>query len=202
MTQMQRAAIWQSLLRLFAAVGLVVGVAHVAVLRATVVVPSEFQEIVSDAALIVRGRVTDVRAVTAPDRSVESVATVAVDAVLKGEAGAFVYVRVPGGEQGRTRVVMIGAPALKVDTSAVFFLSRGASDNAWRPVGLTSGVMPVVRSPLTGQAVVHAPVLRSRAASEAVVRGDARRRDLAVGDFEALVRLVVVDRRAVPRPRP
>ena len=69
-------------------------------LVATVVVPAEFRAIVTDAALIVRGRVTDVRAVAVPGRGIESIATVAVEAVLKGTAESFVSVRVPGGTVG------------------------------------------------------------------------------------------------------
>jgi hypothetical protein len=169
---------------------------------ATVVVPSAFQEIVADAALIVRGHVTDVRAVSTREHGVESVATVAVDAVLKGQAEPFVYVRIPGGEQGRTRVVMVGAPTLRADMSAVFFLARTGADNAWRPVGLTSGVVPVVRDASTGRVVVHAPAFATREADGRLVRGDIRRRDLPVADFESLVRLVIADRRATPRARP
>ena len=170
-------------------------------LLATVVVPNTFQEIVADASLIVRGRVTDVRAVSTLDRGIESVATVAVDSVLKGPAESFVYVRVPGGEQGRTRVVMVGAPALRAGMSAVFFLARAGGDNAWRPVGLMSGVAPIVRD-ATGRAIVRAPVLATRDTAGRVIRGDSSRRDLGVADFESLVMLVSVDRRAIPRPRP
>ena len=149
-----------------------------------------------------RGRIADVRAVSTPDHGVESVATIAVDAVLKGQAGAFVYVRVPGGEQGRTRVVMVGAPTLRVDTSAVFFLARSSADNAWRPVGLISGVVTIVHDTAMGRPMVHAPVLSTRDRAGRVVRGDVGRRDLSVADFESLVSLAIDDRRAMPRTRP
>src|SRR5262245_26691371 len=77
---------------------------------ATVVVPTEFREVVSGADLIVRGRVTDVRSFVVPGDGIDTVATVAVETVLKGQADTFVSVRVPGGEVGSTKFVMVGAP--------------------------------------------------------------------------------------------
>ena len=88
--------------------------------------PAGFREIVADASVIVRGRITDVRAVAVAGAGIDSVATVAVESVLKGEAAAFVNVRVPGGEIGRTRFVVVGSPTFKPDQRAVFFLKRGA----------------------------------------------------------------------------
>ena len=64
---------------------------------ATVFVPTEFREVVAEAGLIVRGRVTDVRSVDVPGRGVDSIATVAVENVIKGNPTQFVAVRVPGG---------------------------------------------------------------------------------------------------------
>jgi len=163
---------------------------------ATVVLPAEFREIVADATLIVRGRVTEVRPVAVRGRGVESVGTVAVDAVLKGEAGAFVSVRVPGGTVGRYRFVMVGAPVLRPDETAVFFLKRG-TDAGWRPVGLSAGIARVDVDPSSRRPVVRAPILLGTTASVGpLVRGDRRRGPLAVGDFDALVRLVVEDQRA------
>src|SRR4051812_41767969 len=110
------------------------------VASATVIVPTEFREIVADASLIVRGTVTDVRAVEVRGEGIDSIGTIAVASVLKGSApDGFVSIRVPGGTIGRTRFVMIGAPELTPNEQAVFFLKRGA-DNFWRPVGLTMGI--------------------------------------------------------------
>src|SRR5687767_9346176 len=75
---------------------------------------AQFREVVSEASTIVRGRVTDVRAVRSPDGDVESVVTIAVDSALKGSAEAFVAMRLPGGTIGRYRTVMIGAPVMRV----------------------------------------------------------------------------------------
>jgi hypothetical protein len=153
--------------------------------------PLTFEEIVRSADLIVRGQVTDVRAITDPETGVESVVTVAVDAALKGSTDGFVSFRVPGGTIGRARTTMVGAPVLYPRETAVFFLKRDPS-GAWRPVGLAAGIVTIGRDAATGAAVVHAPVRRTRTADgEPVVRGDASRVLLRVSDFESLVRLAM-----------
>ena len=169
-------------------------------LTATVVVPAEFREIVADAGLIVRGRVTDVRSLVAPNNTIDSVATVAVDSLLKGQAETFVSVRVPGGEIGRTRYVLMGAPTFRVGDRAVFFLKRGP-DSLWRPIGLTMGVYRVQAEAPTGRPVVRPPVLPNRVGGS--TRGDVSRRLLPVSEFESLVRLVMTSppAQAVPRGR-
>ena len=168
---------------------------------ASSVVPAGFREIATDASLIVRGRVTGLRVVRLTGAEVSTVATVAVGRVLKGTPAAFVSVLVPGGDLGRTRTVMVGAPRLQVGDAAVFFLTRGP-DGVWRPVGLSMGVFRIQQSP-TGLPMVQAPVLLDRTASSGpIVRGDARRARLAVAEFESLVALVLAPqprRRAVAR---
>ena len=93
-------------------------------LSAHTVLPTAFPEVVAQSTMIVRGRVTDVRVAKDPDSGVESIATVAVDHVLKGGSSPFVSVHVPGGLVGRTRVVVSGAPTLRAGDEAVFFLKR------------------------------------------------------------------------------
>jgi hypothetical protein len=167
-------------------------------LSATVMAPTEFRDVVTDATLIVRGRVTDVRAVIVRGAGIESVASIAVDSVLKGQAGEFVSVRVPGGEIGRERFFMVGAPRLVSGEQAVFFLKRSL-DNAWRPVGLTMGIYRVQAEPLSGNPVVDPPVVVGVTASVGqIVRGDARRRLMPLQEFESLVRLVMAGRASQP----
>ena len=168
---------------------------------ASVSIPVEFRQLVREAEMIVRGHVTDVRPIQVEGAGVESVATVAVDSVLKGPADAFVYVQLPGGAVGRYRYVMVGAPTLHVNESAVFFLRRGA-DNAWRPVGLAAGIYAVGLESGTGRAVVRPPALSDRTAGGALVRGDVRRKLTGVTDFESLIRLVLTARVAAPRAAP
>lgn len=161
---------------------------------ATIFIPTEFREIVADSSLIVRGRVTDVRSVVVAGDGIDSFATVAVDVVLKGQAGSFVSVRVPGGQVGRTRIVMTGAPKFRTGDQAVFFLKL-FSDGSYRLVGLSMGVYRLEREPLTGRTVVAPPlVIGVTASAGPVVRGDTRRRSMAVSEFESLVRLVMAGR--------
>lgn len=172
-------------------------------LSANLAVPAEFRTVVSDATLIVRGQITDVRAVSVPGAGIDSVATLAVESVLKGQAGAFVYVRVPGGVIGRTRFVMTGAPTFRRGERAVLFLKPGVTDTAYRPIGLTMGVYPIVPEPISKQLVVEPPVIagRSAGAQGQTIRGDKGRKPLTVGEFESLVRLVLATPpgRAIPR---
>jgi hypothetical protein len=143
--------------------------------------------------LIVRGRVTDVRSVSVPGNGIESIATVAVESVLKGQASAFVYVRVPGGEAGRSRVVMVGAPTFRNGQRAVLFLRQSTTDSSYRPIGLTLGVYRVQPDPRTSRPVVAPPLVSGVTEGRfgPAVRGDTRRRLMPIQDFESLVRAVV-----------
>ena len=157
--------------------------------RATELVPVSFREAVADATLIVRGHVTDVRGVSLPT-GVESAVTVAVDSVLKGQADAFISVRVPGGTIGRYRYVFVGAPTFAVNDQAVFLLKRG-HDNALRIVGLSQGLFTIRAVPGAGQVIAAPVVAPQTAATGQVVRGDGQRRMLPVSEFESLVKLVM-----------
>ena len=162
-----------------------VGVAH-----ATVVAPVGFREAVNEAALIVRGHVTDVRGIELPT-GVETAVTLAVDRVLKGPAGDFVTVRVPGGTVGRYRTIFVGAPTFTLNEQVILLLKRG-TDNALRPIGLWQGVYPIQAIPGTTQPGVAAPAVAPQTSSVGqIVRGDARRRVISVTEFESLVRLVL-----------
>lgn len=171
-------------------------------LSANLTVPTEFREVVADAGLIVRGTITDVRSVTVAERGVESIATVAVEAVLKGDAGAFVSVRVPGGRVGTRRFVMVGAPSFTPGDRAVFFLRRDP-EGAWRPVGLSLGVYRVRLDRASARPMVAPPVVGgwNASANGPIVRGDARRQSMAVQEFDSLVRLIAAGR-AVPSRLP
>jgi hypothetical protein len=159
---------------------------------ATVGVPADFREIVASATLVVRGHVTDVRAEVVPDNGIESIATLAVESVLKGTPTAFVTLRVPGGVVGRDRWVMVDAPTFAPGDRAVLFLKRDPQ-NQWRPVGLNAGVYRV-QPDATGRAVIAPPVAAGlTAAPGTVVRGDPARRLLAVTEFESLVKVVLAD---------
>ena len=160
-------------------------------LFASTFLSAQFREVVSEASTIVRGRVTDVRAMRSPAGDVESVVTIAVETALKGSPETFVTMRVPGGTIGRYRTVMVGAPVMRVGEQAVFFLKRGPGNSLW-PVGLAQGIYRVASAGGT-VGMVHAPVLPgvTTNAIGPVVRGDARRKALPVTEFESLVRLLL-----------
>ena len=167
---------------------------------ATVTVPTEFREIVSEATLIVRGHITEVRPVVAPGRGVESIGTIGVDSVLKGQAGDFISIRVPGGVVGRYRWVMVAAPSLRAGDQGVFFVKHDR-ENAWRPVGLAMGIYRIQVAPVTGLPVVEPPLVAGEtAATGLVIRGDPKRHLMAVREFESLVRVVIASQ-SVQRQR-
>lgn len=165
-------------------------------------VPGGLHETVAGAALIVRGRVSDIRVEDLPGVGVETVVTVAVEGVLKGEAGPFVSFRVPGGRIGRYAVVMVGSPTFTRGEHAIFFLGRG-DDQFFRPIGLGAGIVRIRSSARRGSAVVQAPLPSApQTPARRAVRGERRQAPLPVGTFEALVRLIDLDqRRAVGASR-
>jgi hypothetical protein len=160
---------------------------------------AELRDVASDATLILRGHVTATRAVRLPGVEVSTVATVAVDRVLKGTADAFVSVVVPGGSIGGTRTVMVGAPVFKAGDAAVFFLTRGP-DGLWRPAGLSMGVYRI-HADRSGRPVVRPPILIEAGAAGPVERGDAARRSLSVSEFDALVGMTVATPAPASAPR-
>jgi hypothetical protein len=170
-------------------------------IAAHVSVPIEFRKIVVDSSLIIRGRVTDVRAIRLAAGGVESVATFQVASVLKGAADQFVSVRVPGGLIGRYRFVMTGAPRFAVNEQAVLFLKRDGENN-WRLVGLSQGVYRVQAEARTGGPIVE-NAGRRRAHDRGERAGRSRRRP-AQTDGGAGIRFVrPLDRRwSEPRRRP
>jgi hypothetical protein len=165
-------------------------------LAAHVSLPADFREIVAESTLIVRGRVNDVRAVAIPGSGIDTIATVLAEHVLKGQPMQFVSVRVPGGTVGNIRSVMTGAPELRRNDRAVFFLKRD-SMAGFRLTGLSMGVYRLQGDPGTGRATVRPPVVLMRNSPPGpVVRGDRARPSLTLQEFESLVRLVA----ATPQP--
>jgi hypothetical protein len=138
-------------------------------LHATVLLPAEFREIVAGSQVIVYGRVTDVRAEWSDDRR-------RIDTI------------VPGGQIGRYRNVVIGAPSFAPGEEAVLFLSAPGPSVA-HVFGLSQGVFRVRVDPRTGRRLVVPPVLTARGdAPETIVRGDRSRQQLSLDAFAATVR--------------
>jgi hypothetical protein len=157
--------------------------------RATVLIPADLGELSRDALAIARGRVVALDAQWTEDRgTIETIVTLEVEIYLKGSLGSTLRFRVPGGELGRFRSVVVGAPAFAVDQRVVVFLgARGPS--VPHVLGLNQGVFRVSRAADNSGWFVTSPVMLPPAAGAVrVVRGDPSRRAVALGDFEQTVR--------------
>jgi hypothetical protein len=164
-----------------------------AALDATVLVPAEFREIVNGSQIIAFGRVLDTAAEMSDDRKrVDTLVTLQVDTYLKGGPGQTVVFRVPGGQVGRYRNVMVGAPTFQVGDEAVFFLiARGEANYIF---GLSQGLFRVRLEQETRRRIVVPPALMARGdAQEVVVRGSAARRSVPLETFGAQVQAVLAE---------
>lgn len=162
---------------------------------AVTVAPLSFEQLVNNSAAVVLARVVDVRGAFIGDgRGIESVVTVSVLRGMKGGAGDTLQFTVPGGRAGRYLNLIPGAPTFTAGDLAVIFLtSRGAR----LPIttGLTQGVYRVQHG--TGEMMVMPPVVDG--GDTRVVRGDAQRKPVSLGVFEASVR-AIVDGQSVSAP--
>jgi hypothetical protein len=157
--------------------------------RATVTVPTDFAEMVAQSQLIVHGTVVDVRSqMTGGRRTIESLVTVSVLDSYKGGQERTLVFRVPGGQVGRYRRVMVGAPDFADGDEVVLFL-RGRAPSLPMVFGLNQGVYRVSRS--GGRGMVT-PVITDGPGR--VVRGDPARRPLALDAFARAVRSVTEQR--------
>jgi hypothetical protein len=170
-------------------VGLFVAIAPA--LRATVLLPAEFREIVDGSQLIAYGRVSDAVPELSDDRKrIDTVVTFDVATYLKGDAGATVTFRVPGGQIGRYRSITVGAPVFQNGDEAVLFLRR--SDGGVPHVfGLNQGVFRVQREARSERRFVMPPLISRGDAPEAVVRGARLRAPMPLEAFGAQVRTVL-----------
>jgi hypothetical protein len=166
----------------------------VPVLNATVLIPAEFREIVHGSQLIAYGRVIDVRPEWADGRTrIDTVVNVDVVSWIKGGSNRTLSFKVPGGELGRYRSVMIGAPVFSPGDEAVLFLKENGTSI---PVvfGLNQGVFRVRSDPRSGQRMVVPPALLAAGETpEAVRRGAAERRLVALDAFGGQVRAVMAE---------
>lgn len=170
---------------------LAVAAAAVPAARATVLVPAEFGELVRESQAIVHGRVVGVTAAWADGRRrIDSLVTIEVEEYLKGDLGAQVTIRVPGGQIGRYRSVMVGAPSFAEGDEIVLLLgARGPS--YLYVLGLSQGVFRVVEDPQTRARLVVPPPLVAGVEVQPVKRGDVARRPVPLDRFTAEVRALL-----------
>lgn len=169
-------------------IGGLLTLAAVAPARAVTVAPLSFEELVRQSSAVVYARVIDVQGQWSDDRRrIDSLVTVEVIKGLKGPGTARLTLTVPGGQVGRYRNVMPGAPAFARGDHAVLFLTaRGPR----LPVttGFTQGIYRVVRDTASGTALVTPPAIEPAGAP--IVRGDRRRAPISLDAFETAVRAV------------
>jgi hypothetical protein len=94
---------------------------------ATTLVPTDVAEMSREARAIALGRVVTMEARWSADRRrIETLVTLQTEAYLKGSLGGSLRFLLPGGELGRFRSIVVGAPQLAVGQDIVVFL--GARD--------------------------------------------------------------------------
>src|SRR5262245_6621845 len=169
---------------------LLLGLSHT--LNATVLLPAEFREIVSGSQIIVYGRVVDVRSELVDGRSrVESVVTIEAATFYRGTPARSVTFRTPGGQVGRYKNVIVGAPEFRVGDEAVWFL-KSQSGVMPQIFGMTQGLFRVRIDARTGRRlVVRSPLMARGTGTERVVRGDTKRTPLTLDAFGVQVRTVL-----------
>jgi len=157
--------------------------------RATVVVPADLGELSRDAIAIIRGRVARIDAQFTEDRgTIETIVTLEVESYLKGALGQIVRFRVPGGELGRFRSIVVGAPEFAIDQHVVVFLGA-FGPSVPHIVGFNQGVFRVVRAADDSGWLVTPPANFPAAdGGVRIVRGDRNRRPIPLADFEQKIR--------------
>lgn len=173
------------------------------VASATVIVPAEFTEIVGGSAIIAHARIVDVRPQWADGRRwIDSVVTADVVTYLKGGSNQeTITFKVPGGQLGRYRSVVVGAPQFVRGEEAVLFL-KTHGDELPDVFGLNQGVFRIRIDAVTGQRVVVPPVMKTldaNAGPQPLVRGAIDRKPLSFDSFGARIREAMTSKTALPK---
>jgi hypothetical protein len=148
---------------------------------ATIVVSLDLAQLVESADTVAYGRVVDVSTVRVDGRYSETLVTLAPSARLKGQASGDIVFRVPGGESGRYRTVVVGAPELHVNDEVVVFLA-GQAPRIPHVVGFSQGVLPILRDDAR-RPIVLAPPAAAHQGAERVVRGTGAARVMSLAAF-------------------
>lgn len=185
-----------------ALVGLVAAVfAAPAGARATTLLPADLGELVREADVIVRGRVAETRPMWVEGRrAVDTVVTLAAEEYFKGHLGPEVHFRVPGGQLGRYRSIVPGAPVFVAGEPVIVLLHvRGP---AWPVlVGLGAGVFRIVAETASEPARLVVPLVAPTGTAARLVRGDPTRRPVTVDAFRQRVAQYLAGRGAAAPPR-
>jgi len=153
---------------------------------ATVLLPTDLNDLSHDAVAIARGRVVAVDPQWLDGRrGIETLVTLETETYLKGSLGATVQFRVPGGSLGRFRSIVVAAPQFAIGQRVIVFLgSRGPT--VPYVLGLSQGVFRLVQTS-QGDWMVTPPAIVP-VADGPIVRGNLSLRPAALADFERQVR--------------
>ena len=161
-------------------------------LSAMTYVSVDFPTLVGQAHAIAVGRVVAVEPRWREGRrGIETALTLEVVQYLKGDLGRTVTLNVPGGQMGRYRSVMPGAPAFTEGEEIVLFLTADATRTP-HVLGLGQGVFRIMTDRVRGERLVVPEILASaQAAPTRIVRGDSTRRPMPLDQFVSTVRSVL-----------
>jgi hypothetical protein len=163
---------------------------------ATTLIPADLGELSRDAQAIVRGRVARLDARWTEDRgTIETIVTLEVDDYLKGALGPMLRFRTPGGDLGRYRSIVVGAPEFAVDQHVIVFLGAHGPSVPY-VLGLSQGVFRLAPVADGSDWVVTPPLALAPATRPTpIVRGDTSRRAVPLSDFEQRVRALAAGAR-------
>ena len=172
---------------------IVAAVLSPAPIGATTLIPADVGELSRDARAIVLGRVGAVEARwTADRRGIETLVTLEADTYLKGALGPSVQFLVPGGVLGRFQNIVVGAPRFAEGERVIVFLGAHGPSIPF-VLGLNQGLYRVV-SENRSWVVTPPALLPAEGAATPVVRGDPRRRPMALDEFERQIRALAETR--------
>ena len=157
-----------------------------AIARATVIAPADLNELTISATAVVYARIADVRAVMTDDRRrIETVIVAEAVGYMKGDLGRTIVFKVPGGQVGAYRTVMVGAPSFNQGDEVVLFLGTRGPALPYL-VGFSQGVYRVRLDERTATRMVTPPPAVSTGAATPLKRGT--RTPMALEAFAAQVR--------------
>ena len=131
-------------------VGLIVSLSSI---RATMVIPPTFDQLVGQAEIIFQGTVTDVRSVwegEGAQRHIDTYITFQIDNSLKGNPGRSYTIRVLGGTVGEDTMEVTCAPKFQVGDKQILFVEHNGQQ--FVPlVGIMHGQLRIERDQQTGR---------------------------------------------------
>jgi hypothetical protein len=153
------------------------------VVYAAVLIPIDFDALVTTSPVIVRGTIGDMRSDWVDGRrAVQTYVTLEALEYIKGDLGARVTFVVPGGDIGRYRTIFVGAPQFQSGEEVTLFLQTAGSTLP-HIVGLNQGVVRVAFDDRSGRRLAYL--------APSVAKID---RTMPLDSFESSVRQVLRDR--------